>query len=50
MKYLLLITVFVAEMATELITKDASSTEIKKEITSENKNEPYQFDFLVSEV
>lgn len=49
MKYLLLIAVFITEAATELIVKE-EPVAIKKQITSENKTEPYQVEFLVSEV
>lgn len=49
MKYLLLIAVFITEAATDLLVKE-EPVEIKNQITSENRTEPYQFEFLVSEV
>jgi hypothetical protein len=48
MKHLLLITVFIVGLITELITQQ-NPIESKKLQYSENINEPYQVDYLVSE-
>ncbi|MDI1317824.1 hypothetical protein [Flavobacterium sp.] len=48
MKHLLLITVYIAALATELITQN-NAIEIKKQQSIENHNEEYQIEYLVSE-